>query len=334
MKVGGVYPSEEYLTKNALKKANSLLNFNYVTGDLSLESMVSETEKQLVLLKKNDSYEDKEKIVDYIEFNIESYVSNTVKAKNTTVTLTNATLSKISNDIIESSKAFDDLVSKYSIKLSRPIEKTLKVFVPNVSANKSVAIELTNEVLYTNADKIKVILGNENFAVEVKTEQLKKIIGNSGKLHIKIEPKKSSYLISFNLNGKKVDKLDGRIGFTLPSKNVYDSVYYMNEDKKVSVGGQYVKIKDGIDFSAFCAGEYLIVNNNKTISDADTLSVNEKDMVKYLVSKDIMELSGNGFNPTERFTRYELAKAIVNILHLHDYDSEVDFIDDDKSNNY
>ncbi len=333
MKVGSIYPSEEYLEKYAYLKQETLLDFNYQLTEPTLEAFVNEIEDELLILDVLVSFTDLEKIVEYTEYAVESLGSVSVRSQNSTVNLSTIAIEKSSKAIKDASEKFDALLNTYNIKLSREYKKIAKVFVSNVTDKKSITVDLSKDLLKLDADSVKFVFSNDNYYMQIDKKDLEEIIKENQTTLVKITRNNDDYKIEFVAGGRNLDKLNGKIKLSFPATNSMSTVYLYRDEYDVHIGGQYNPISGGansgggIETYIKYSGQYILENGENKISDIKLLNVTEADIVKFMVSKNIMSVTDGAFNPQLPLTKKELAKALVNICCNYNAESESDFID-------
>lgn len=340
MKVGSIYPSEKYLDKFAYLKQETLLDFDYLLTEPTLDSFYKEMEDELLVLDVLVDFADQEKIAEYIEYAVESLGSVSVRSQNNNINLSMSAIEKSSKAIKEASEKFEGLLNTYNIKLARPYKKVSKVYISNVSDKKIFTVDLSKDLLKLNADSLKFVFSTDNYYIQIDKKDLEQIINENQRTQIKITRNKDEYKIEFVANGKKLENLAGKIKLSLPAKNSMSTVYLYRDNSDVHMGGQYNAISGGansgggLEIYIKYPGDYMVEDGEIKISDLKLLSASEADIVKFAVSKNIMTVSDNAFNPQMPLTKKELAKALVNICYNYNPYAESDFIDVEKDDMY
>lgn len=280
----------------------------------------------------------KSEISGFIESAITSISKNVIEAKENRILITDKNIENSISNIINAKNEFDLVLKNNNIILNKEIYIIIRIDGTNISLDKPVQVTLDKSVLdkLNGVGSIIILLGDNNHCIKITTENLNLIINEYGILNIQLEKtEENTYNITFaGSNGETVEKLIKPIGFLLPALNEMATVLASYKDGSDNWGGQYDLANKAIEFSTQYSGKYEVLENNETINDIDNLTDNQKQAIRFMVSKGYFKLDGNKFRPEASLTRYDFTEALVRMFFALDRDVETSFSDVSKDSEY
>lgn len=133
----------------------------------------------------------------------------------------------------------------------------------------------------------------------------------------------------------KKSKAQAKVGLSLTAdNNPYNAMMKKSGNQEVIIGGKFNSRTGKLTAKIGEDGVYYIRKNEKSFADIEGLPTKQKEMIKILASKGIMEGSGGKFNPNGRITRAEVLTVMVRLAYVYDKSSKSGFKDVEKAKWY
>lgn len=182
---------------------------------------------------------------------------------------------------------------------------------------------------------LRILIGDNNHSIIMDKATLNLLISEYGTFSIELgSAVGSGYIINFyDENNSRIEKLPAKVNFSLPAEDKYDSVYTTSDGRDFNIGGMYDKNNSAIEFKTNSSGLYKVKNNEPNLTDIDDLSLTDEEIehIKILVSKDYFTAKGTRFEPNEQYTNYDAARAVTGMLYAVDTDARAKYNDVDEA---
>ncbi len=286
---------------------------------------------------KNINENGKKTIVEFMEYAVNKYSKTGVKAKDNIVLIDEKSVSIVAESAVLSMGRFTHLCASNGFEASRVCRTIPEIVCSEVDLSKPLRIEFEKGLSETlgNVSGIRIML-NENHGIYITKDDLAKNEAAYGAFSIEYRHGHGGFAIVFtDGENKAVNKIVSPIWFIAPAESEYSTVLASFEDGTDNWGGQFDPVNKTIEFSTNYSGNYDILENDLTINDIDTLTEEEAQAIRFLVSKGIFVLDKkNNFAPSEKLTRYEFLSAVVKMFYATNNEATTSYTDVPKSSPY
>ncbi|MBR3933505.1 MAG: S-layer homology domain-containing protein [Clostridia bacterium] len=280
----------------------------------------------------------KDELIGFIGASISKTCSISVKSKNNVIVIPVNDVRDLSDSAVEMYNEYAKLIEKNSIVLDKPITIIVQLVVKNTNSKEPIQVGFTKDILEAmgDTDEMKLILGDSSCYIKVSKSSLQNIINTFGEIIVVIRDNgNGSYTIQFtDAKGNIIEQLKDPVSFALPAANEFCTIQAEYTGGTDNWGAQYDSANKTLIFNAFYSGTYTIIDKKIDIDDIDSLSEEDKKVIRFMVSKGFFELDGKMFNPDEGLTRYEFSKALVKMCFEADYSAKASFSDLEEDNPY
>lgn len=321
----------EPLTETELDKATEEdLKTSNITVDTKIENEVEALESAIANVdgsEVNDAA--KNYIADYISNCIAQAGKRIVKASRNTVKITEKTVKKCINPMLEKKVELVEVLQDTGVVLNKAIYNNLLLECEKINTDKEIKIHIDSDILnaVNDFDTLTMKITNTPYSVKLNSESLAEIAEQTIIICIE-KTDDNTFVIRFtDENGKLIENLGSGVTFTLPADNELCTVQLEYKGGTDNWGGQYDSQNKTLMFETPYSGIYTILDNKTEITDIDELTDEEKKAVEFLVSKGYMVLDGEKFNPGQILTRYQFTQAIVGMFFALDREVKTTFTD-------
>lgn len=230
-------------------------------------------------------------------------------------------------------------------ELPRNLETIVRVTLTMPKDQTSAVIRLAENVKeVTEMDRL-IIEVQPDIAIELSAEDLQDAM--TGDMEIEITEVKAGAKISlpadqvyafggdtkksktYQIKMKK-NKKNSKVGVSLKTDaDPYNALCRKDaEGKEEVVGGKYDSRTKKLSAKISDDGEYYVRKNEKNFADIEGLPAKEKEIIKILASKGILQGSSNGqFMPNETVKRSEILTILVRMSYSYDGGAASKFFD-------
>jgi len=279
-----------------------------------------------------------EELIKFIVASITRCTGGFVKSGNNIILIGAGDIKSVSDKAKKLYDEYMELLKKYDIVLTRPVTIIIQFVVRGADCKKPVQFKLTQSMLdgLGDADELSFILDGSSCSFRISKVSLELIIEEYGEITVVLQDKGNGvYIIQFvDADGNIIQKLCAPITFFLPAENELCTIGVEYTGGTDNWGGQFDPVNLVLMFDARYSGTYTVLDEQIDIGDIDSLTEEEKKIIRFMVSKGFFELDGNNFYPDENLTRYAFAKALVKVCFEVDYDAETGLLDMTKDNPY
>lgn len=273
-----------------------------------------------------------EKLIDYA---FETLESETITAKNNTITLDLESQEEIFEKKVDFYQQFLNLISEYGVKLSENLDKSMEFVAKKVDIDKPVRIEIDKDLkrYFDKVDTIEITLDTKGTKLTIPTKDLDLIMENRDKLIVDVTYGNETLDLKFIEIDKVgneivIPEIEGKFYFSLPTLNKFSTVFSNIADNVLNWGGQFNQNSNTIEFATSFSGEYEIVEELVEINDIDEYSQELQDKIRYMVSKGFLGVDNNGmFYPENNLQRYHFVTILVRMFFEQDLNSVLNFDD-------
>ncbi|MBR4874220.1 MAG: S-layer homology domain-containing protein [Clostridia bacterium] len=286
---------------------------------------------------KNINENGKKTIVEFMEYAVNKYSKTGVKAKNNIVFIGEKSVSIVAENAALSMGRFEKLCTSNGFETGRVCRIIPEIVCSEVDLSLPLRIDFEKGLSETlkNVSGIRVML-NESHGIYITKDDLAKNEDAYGAFSIEYRHGHGNFSVVFtDGENKAVGKTVSPVWFIAPAESEYSTVLASFEDGTDNWGGQFDPVNKTIEFSTNYSGNYEILENDLTINDIDTLTVEEARAIRFLVSKGIFVLDKkNNFMPNEKLTRYEFLSAVVKMFYATNNEATTSYTDVPKSSPY
>lgn len=289
------YPVGQILSEEALRKylvtINPDSNFKIDYAQAAKFQTIQEFSNQLTdALEKEPILNDagNADLSDYLEYATSNVQPTGVKSKRNIILLTGEAINNAVSQTMQNYEALDKIVQEKQITLQRTPALTARLDAESLVPEKPIQIQIADDATaevadFAQVDALKVVLGDAQHAVLLKTDSLNRLEGTT----IQIESTDSdTYKIAFlDNNGAVLNRAPEPVTIVLPAdseKAAIQAIYAGNTD---NWGGQYDPNNAAISFMTQYSGEYRVLDSDVEIADIDQLSDDQQKAIQFMVSK-------------------------------------------------
>ncbi|MBQ3553472.1 MAG: S-layer homology domain-containing protein [Clostridia bacterium] len=247
------------------------------------------------------------------------------------------TLRKMAEEVEKERRELEEFLMEKNAVLMKPITIIIQIIWKNCDANKPFTITLDKDLVGILGDNtLRLVLSSDARAfIQLPGASVEALVGTYESLNINISKRENTYIIEFfDANGNKIESLPCELTFAFPADSLISTVFTSNPAKTGNWGGQYDSSLRSILFNTQFAGEYEIMENDVQIDDIGGLPEESAEAIRFMVSKEYMDLDGNNFLPEGNLTRYEFTKALVGMFFAYNEELTTSFTDVEKENEY
>ncbi len=284
-------------------------------GDMN-EALIKKAEKAIeeISLRKVNPVDDK------VEINKNLILPQSEIAKEAKSDIENILKNYLTEDIRDIKTRINVLVDGIHNKINLNYDKDI-IGIMKEKVDVRISTNLGNVILFNNyaenqlKDNMTITL-TESKKTSVDINNIK-----SGRINLKFTSPRLG----------TINKISGKIGYELPygdGNPEYSTMLHESEGNIYNMGGHEDLDYKILQISTSSAGDYVIVEDEKSFQDIGNEDSEMKLAVKALASKGIISgRNNNSFDPNASISRSEFTSLIVKGLNLIDADATCDFKD-------
>lgn len=235
--------------------------------------------------------------------------------------------------------------SKNNIRIRRDVKELKEVDKLIVQLQPEVSIEFSSDDLQEGMSNVDMEIEIEEIIETGSAEPLEMRFANWSKGTAALEKKQgtdgeSMYGGDTKKSKKykvkmKKSKEQAKVGLSLQAdENPYNAIIHKSGGKEQVVGGKFNAKTKRLTAKIGEDGEYYVRKNEKNFTDIEGLPTKQKEMIKLLASKGILEGHAGKFNPDSSIKRSEVLTIMVRLAYVYDKTSKSTFKDVEKNKWY
>lgn len=324
--------------KNRVIEPNTKYDYTIASKFTDKQQYIDYLKQQLEGLNGNP-INDKGKLetVRYIEYMYENAIECKLTAKRNKVSINGNVLKEARTAVSELQSQINGILAQNKITLNKNVEITLKLQGNKINFKKPILINVDKNALdyLSEIQTLRVVLDEAGMGFSICTKDLQKNFLDGESFRFSIEKQGDEYKLTFlDAKKKEIPQIAAPISLYLPASTPYASVEVAYGGQLENWGGQYDENNKLIFFSTRYSGNYKVVESDIQLTDIDSLTEEQKRMVRFMVSRGFFTATDGKFDPDGLFSRYDFVTALVKMFYALDKEAQCTFEDVPSSSYY